>query len=142
MINSYQLWYEIGRKIQPREIVDRVYPQNNFAQTHLGCRNGWDIYQCFLKNKMGDLKYGFCNKSLRKDETLTSWTQVEHFFNIFIIKIRFSLSNVLIKGESNFDVLIKCSTCVQLVRVSSFQNDLFQNPYFRLSEISEKNWNT
>ena len=47
------------------------------------------------------LKYGFCNKSFRKDETLTSWTQVEHFFNIFIIKIRFSLSNVLIRGESN-----------------------------------------
>ena len=42
-------------------------------------------------------------KSFRKDETQTSWTQVEHFFNIFIIKIRFSLSNVLIRGESNFD---------------------------------------
>ena len=26
------------------------------------------------------LKYGFCNKSFRKDETLTSWTLVEHFF--------------------------------------------------------------
>ena len=28
---------------------------------------------------------------------------VEHFFNIFIIKIRVSLSNVLITGEYNFD---------------------------------------
>ena len=27
---------------------------------------------------------------------------VEHFFDIFYIKIRFSLSNVLITGESNF----------------------------------------
>ena len=27
------------------------------------------------------LKYGFCNKSFRKDETLTSWTLFEHFFH-------------------------------------------------------------
>ena len=62
---------------------------------------------------------------------------VEHFFNIFIIKIRFSLSNLLIRVESNFDEKYvekgfnKCSTNVQLVRVSSFRNDLLQNPYFR-----------
>ena len=41
-----------------------------------------------------------CNKSFRKDEPLTSLTL---FFNIFIIKIRFSLSNVLIRGEANLD---------------------------------------
>ena len=28
------------------------------------------------------------------------------------------------------NMLKKCSTCVQLVRVSSFRNDLLQNPYF------------
>ena len=31
------------------------------------------------------------------------------------------------------NMLKKCSTSVQLVRVSSFRNDLLQNPYFRLS---------
>ena len=47
-----------------------------------------------------------------------------------------TLSNVLIREESDFDdkyvekVFNLCSTCVQLVRVSSFQNDLLQNPYF------------
>ena len=49
------------------------------------------------------LKYGFCNKSFRKDETLTSWTQVEHFFNIFVIKIRFYSNQNIGEGESNFD---------------------------------------
>ena len=131
MINSYQLWYEIGRKIQPREIVDRVYPQNNFAQTHLGCRNGWDIYQCFLKNKMGDLKYGFCNKSLRKDETLTSWTQVEHFINTS------KLDSPLIKTLERENLILmkqmskKCSTYVQLVfnwtKLHTYWNYLLQN---------------
>ena len=37
------------------------------------------------------LKYGFCNKSFRKDETLASWTQVEHFFNIKTVSKRMSL---------------------------------------------------
>ena len=64
--------------------------------------------------------------------TLFSWTQVEHFFDIFSSKLDFPptmfwleknliLSNVLIAGESNFDeknveeVFNLCSTCVQLV---------------------------
>ena len=39
------------------------------------------------------------------------------------------VSNVLIRGESNFDD--KCvEKSVQLVRGSSFRNDLLQNPYF------------
>ena len=37
------------------------------------------------------------------------------------------------------NMLKKCSTCVQLVRVSSFQNDLLQNPYFRIELNSEQN---
>ena len=69
------------------------------------------------------LKYGFCNKSFRRDEPLSP---VEH---IFIIKIRFSLSNVLIRGETNFDDKY-VEKSVQLVRASSFRNDLLQNPYF------------
>ena len=71
------------------------------------------------------LKYGFCNKSFWKDEPLINLT----LFNILIIKIRFSLSNVLIRGESNFyDKYVEKG--VQLVRGSSFRNDLLQNPYF------------
>ena len=81
----------------------------------------------------GDCVYGFCKKS--HFGKMKFWP-VEHFlntfFNIFIIKIRFSLSNVLIRGESNFDdKYVKRS--VQLVRGSSFWNDLSQNPYFNNS---------
>ena len=36
-------------------------------------------------------------------------------------------------------MLKKCSTCVQLVRVSSFRNDLLQNPYFKLERYEGKN---
>ena len=39
------------------------------------------------------------------------------------------LSNVLIRGESNFDDKY-VEKSVQLVRGSSFRNDLLQNPYF------------
>ena len=52
---------------------------------------------------------------------------VEHFFNM--MKIRFSLSNVLIRGESNFDDKY-VEKSVQLVRGSSYRNDLLQIPYF------------
>ena len=65
---------------------------------------------------MGDgvpfgLKYGFCNKSFRKDETLTSWTLWKHIcphFRAWLLS-------------------------VQLVGVSSFRNDLLQNPHFNRS---------
>ena len=51
----------------------------------------------------------------------------------------------MIRGESNFDdnyvekVFNKCSTNVQLVRVSSFRNDLLQNPYLSESEVGDRN---
>ena len=52
---------------------------------------------------------------------------VEH---IFVIKIRFSSNeNIGLDGESNFDDKY-VEKSVQLVRGSSFQNDLLQNPYF------------
>ena len=73
------------------------------------------------------VKYGFCNKSFRKDEPLTSWTLLEE--NII-------LYNVLIRGESsccNFGWLD--DKYVQLVRGSSFRNDLLQNPYFNVGSI-------
>ena len=55
------------------------------------------------------------------------------FFNIFIIKIRFSFSNVFIRGESNFDDKY-VEKSVQPVRGSSFRNDLLQNPYFKVND--------
>jgi hypothetical protein len=75
---------------------------------------------------------------------------VEHilntFFTIFVIKIRSYSNQNIGEGETNFDdkyveksvqqVFNKCSTSVQLVRVSSFRNDLLQNPYF--SEVTAK----
>ena len=87
-------------------------------------------YKADSKQNMVFLKYGFCKKSFRKDETLTSWTQVEHLFNILIIKIRFSLSNeenliisnVLIRGKSNFDEM---TVNVQLNKVSFLKKLLF-----------------
>ena len=50
------------------------------------------------------LKYGFCKKSLRKNETLTIWTLLAHFFS---------------------------RSSVQLVTDSFFRSDILQNPYFK-----------
>ena len=55
---------------------------------------------------------------------------VEHFFKIFVIKIRFSSNQNIGKGESNFDGKY-VEKSVQLVRGSSFRNDLFQHHNFR-----------
>ena len=57
------------------------------------------------------LKYGFCNKSFRKDELLTSWTLFSTYLSskldspspMFWLEENLILSNVLIRGESNFD---------------------------------------
>ena len=62
------------------------------------------------------LKYGFCKKSLRKNETLISWTLLAHFFS----------RSVLISA----DLEKKWAKSVQLVRVSFFRSDFLQNPYF------------
>ena len=57
-------------------------------------------------------------------------------------RIRFFSNQNIGEGESNFDeknveeVFNLCSICVQLVRVSSFRNDLLQNPYFSHSPVS------
>ena len=49
---------------------------------------------------------------------------------MFWLEENLILSNVLIRGESNFDVKY-VEKSVQLVRgSSSFRNDLLQNPYF------------
>ena len=61
---------------------------------------------------------------------------------MFWLEENLILSNVLIRVESNFDdkyvekVFKKCSTSVQLVRVSFFQNVLLQNPYFSMHLLS------
>ena len=61
---------------------------------------------------------------------------IDTFFNIFFINIDspspeedLILSNVLIRGEPNFDDKY-VEKSVQLVIGSSFRNDLLQNPYF------------
>ena len=67
-------------------------------------------YGFYISSKKQNLlKYGFCNKSFRKDEPLTSWTL---FSNIFVINIRFSSNQNIGEGESNFDEICwkKCST--------------------------------
>ena len=77
------------------------------------------------------LKHGFCNKSFRKDEPLTSWT-------LFSTYLSSKLDSPLIKTLERENLILminmlkKCSTCVHLVRVSSFRNNLLQNPYFSI----------
>ena len=60
------------------------------------------------------LKYGFCNKSFRKDETLTSWKQVEQFFNIHIYHQNLDSPSPMFWLEENLilmtNMLKKCST--------------------------------
>ena len=48
---------------------------------------------------------------------------------MFLLEENLTLSNVLIREESNFDDKY-VEKSVQLVRGSSFRNDLLQNPYF------------
>jgi hypothetical protein len=48
---------------------------------------------------------------------------------MFWLEENLILSNVLTRGESNFDDKY-IEKSVQLVRGSSFRNDLLQNPYF------------
>ena len=87
------------------------------------------------------LKYGFCNKSFRKDEPLTGWTlfstylssKLDSPLNKTLERIRFSSNQNIGEGESNFnDKYVEKS--VQLVRGSSFWNDLLQNPYFNRNQ--------
>ena len=61
------------------------------------------------------LKYGFCNKSFRKDEPLTIWT---HFTHLFVIKIRFSSNQNI--GEEYLFWWKKIQRNVQLIK-GSFQ---------------------
>ena len=49
---------------------------------------------------------------------------------MFWLEENLILSNVLIRGESNFDNKY-VEKSIQLVRGSSFRSDFLQNPYFR-----------
>ena len=69
------------------------------------------------------LKYGFCNKSFRKDEPLTSWTLLLLSSLLGVIAIVFS-NHAQKWGQI-------CCKSVQLVRGSSFWNDFLQNTYFK-----------
>ena len=84
--------------------------------------------------------YGFCNKSFRKDETLTSWTLFSTYLSskldsplikTTLERIRFSSNQNIGEGGSNFDDKY-VEKNFQLVRGSSFRNDLLQNPYFSI----------
>ena len=52
---------------------------------------------------------------------------------MFWLEENLILSNILIREESNFDDKY-VEKSVQLVRGSSFRNDLLQNPYFSTKE--------
>ena len=47
-------------------------------------------------------------------------------------RIRFSSNQNIGEGESNFDYKYVEKSVPQLVRGSSFRNDLLQNPYFKV----------
>ena len=74
---------------------------------------------CIFFREVHPLKYGFCKKSLRKNETLTSWTLLAHFFS----------RSALIST----DLEKKWAKSVQLFRVSFFLSDFLQNPYFSIT---------
>ena len=77
------------------------------------------------RKKVNALKYGFCDKSFQKDEPLTSWTLFSTYLS--------SLLGVIAGYNSNHAQKCGqiCCKSVQLVRGSSFRNDLLQNPYFK-----------
>ena len=77
------------------------------------------------------LKYGFCNKSFRKDETLTSWTLLQlicpHFWAGLLL-----YSAITPKSEDKYVVKVFNSSEFHLSEMT-----LFQNPYFsRIVSIS------
>ena len=72
-----------------------------------------------IKQILTIIKYGFCKKSLRKNETLTSCP----FFFIFY---HFWLGATANPTKSDK----KDEKKGQLVRVSFFRSDFLQNPYF------------
>ena len=76
------------------------------------------------------LKYGFCMKSLQKDETLTSWTLFWAYLSSILGGFAVAPVGLLLHPPKSDDKYAQKS--VQLVRGSSFRNDLLQNPYFNL----------
>ena len=107
-------------------LLDKTAEKTNEINQTTMYHGGLKLYQSLLitflklisKTLKAVLKYGFCNKSFRKDEPLTSWT----LFSTYVFSKLDALSpNVLIRGEKS----------VQLVRGSFFRNDLLQNSYFK-----------
>ena len=76
-----------------------------FLGSFLGFLLFLTVVSCFF------LKYGFCNKSFRKDEPLTSWTLLQHICPYFWAWLLNTIAKQI------------CCQSVQLVRVSSFRND-------------------
>ena len=84
-----------------------------------------------------ELECPICYEEMKPPRKMKLWL-IEHSLNTFSKYMSSKLDSPLIKilERENLilmiDMLKKCSTCVQLVRVSSFRNDLLQNPYFRV----------
>ena len=75
-------------------------------------------------NIMVELKYGFCNKSFRKDETLTSWTLLQHICPHFWAWLLL-YSAITPKSEDKYVVKVFNSTEFHFSEVYFFQNCYF-----------------
>ena len=78
-------------------------------------------------------KYGFCNKSFRKDETLTSWTLLQHIcphFGAWLLLY----SAITPQSEDKYVEKVFNSTELYFSEVY-----FFQNWYFRLKSIITPN---
>ena len=73
----------------------------------------WNLFDFFIQvnSILYLLKYGFCNKSFRKYEPLTSWTLLSTYLSSkldspvikILQRIRFSSNQNIGEGESDFD---------------------------------------
>ena len=66
------------------------------------------------------LKYGFCNKSFRKDETLTSWTLLRHICPHFLAWLLF-YSAITPKSEDKYVVKVFNWSEVHLSEITCYK---------------------
>ena len=78
-----ELWFDGNSKIDKRSTqnlkTDCLFTIQNYRQFFfLSQLMFWFQLNWEFMYLSADLKYGFCNKSFRKDEPLTSWTLLQH----------------------------------------------------------------
>ena len=78
----------------------------------------------FIRHSKELLNYGFCNKSFRKDEPLTSWTLLQHICSHFWAWLLL-YSAITPKSEDKYVVKVFNWSEVHLSEMT-----LLQNPYF------------